>query len=128
MSKNSNGGKAAEAEAKQEESAPLVPFKNGASGAASSNNSGSAGPTPAYNDSSIDVSRVVILNVGGQKHEALRKNFERYPQSRLWKTMRATNVDEILRHCDRYRVLDANGGVPEYFFDKNYTRCGLPIG
>ena len=36
--------------------------------------------------------------------------------------MRATTVEEILRHCDRYRVTEASGGVPEYFFDRNYTR------
>ena len=45
-------------------------------------------------------------------------------QTRLWKAMRATTVEEILRHCDRYRVTEASGGVPEYFFDRNYTRNG----
>lgn len=39
--------------------------------------------------------------------------------------MRATTVEEILRHCDRYRVTEASGGVPEYFFDRNYTRNGV---
>ena len=38
--------------------------------------------------------------------------------------MRATTVEEILRYCDRYRVTEASGGVPEYFFDRNYTRNG----
>ena len=43
--------------------------------------------------------------------------------------MRATTVEEILRHCDRYRVTEASGGVPEYFFDRNYTRNdGVPDG
>ena len=39
--------------------------------------------------------------------------------------MRATTVEEILRYCDRYRVTEASGGVPEYFFDRNYTRKGV---
>ncbi len=63
----------------------------------------------------------VILNVGGQRHEVLRKNFDRYPGSRLWKVMRADSVDEILTYCDRYRVAASNDDVPEYFFDRNYT-------
>ena len=46
-------------------------------------------------------------------------------QTRLWKAMRATTVEEILRYCDRYRVTEASGGVPEYFFDRNYTRNGV---
>ena len=64
--------------------------------------------------------RIVIINVGGQKHECLRKIFinEKFSQSRLWKAMRANTVDEILTQCDRYR---SNDDVPEFFFDHNYT-------
>eukprot|EP00094_Tigriopus_californicus_P010656 TCALIF_10280-PA protein Name:"Similar to Kcnb1 Potassium voltage-gated channel subfamily B member 1 (Rattus norvegicus)" AED:0.14 eAED:0.14 QI:442/0.5/0.6/0.8/0.25/0.4/5/0/478 len=68
-----------------------------------------------------DGGKVVILNVGGQRHEALKKNFDKFPQSRLWRIMRANSVDEILHFCDRYRVTHINDEVPEYFFDHNYT-------
>jgi len=65
--------------------------------------------------------RVVIVNVGGQRHEVLRKNFDKFPYSRLWRTMRAQTIEEALIYCDRYRVATSNEGVPEYFFDRNYT-------
>lgn len=65
--------------------------------------------------------KVVIINVGGQRHEALRKNFDKYPHSRLWNVMRASSVEEILTSCDRYKVAQSNDDVPEYFFDHNYT-------
>ncbi len=72
-------------------------------------------------DACCEGGRVVILNVGGQKHEVLRKNFDRYPGSRLWKLMRAESIDEILLQCDRYRVAPSNDEIPEFFFDRNYT-------
>jgi len=120
MSKNSNSKEdeappvASKAEA--EETEPLVPNAVVPASPAKTNSNGCV--------VSIGVNeggKVVILNVGGQRHEALKKNFDKFPQTRLWKAMRATTVEEILRHCDRYRVTEASGGVPEYFFDRNYT-------
>lgn len=64
--------------------------------------------------------RMVVVNVGGQRHETLRKNFvhDKFTNSRLWKVMRANTVEEILNHCDRYKT---NDDTPEFFFDYNYT-------
>ncbi len=82
---------------------------------------------PASSSSNIEHNcceggKVVILNVGGQRHEVLKKHFlERFPNSRLWKVMRANTVEEILLQCDRYKVATSNDDVPEYFLDRNYT-------
>ncbi len=78
-------------------------------------------PSSALAQHCCEGGRVVIVNVGGQRHEVLRKNFDRYPGSRLWRAMRATSVEEVLQHCDRYKVATSNDSVPEYFFDRNYT-------
>jgi len=120
MSKNSNSKEdeappvASKAEA--EETEPLVPNAVVPASPAKTNSNGCV-VRIGVNEGG----KVVILNVGGQRHEALKKNFDKFPQTRLWKAMRATTVEEILRHCDRYRVTEASGGVPEYFFDRNYT-------
>ncbi len=76
---------------------------------------------PHLADACSEGGQVIIINVGGQRHEVLRKNFDRYPGSRLWKLMRTDSMDEMLLLCDRYRVTASNDSVPEYFFDRNYT-------
>lgn len=66
----------------------------------------------------------VILNVGGQKYEVLRKNLTNAPGSRLWKLVHANTTEDILRFCDRYKPgsdSEANFVPAEYFFDHNYT-------
>ena len=97
---------AAAAEADDDETQPLQP----------------AVSTSALEKNCCEGGKVVILNIGGQRHEVLRKHFlERFANSRLWKVMRANTVEEILHHCDRYKVANSNDDVPEYFFDRNYT-------
>ena len=121
-SKNSSSkaDEAAKGEAKAaEEAEPLV--KNGGSGGnAAATAAGSANAPSSAMLAAASQSDSVIINVGGQRHEVMRKNFDRFPQSRLWKAMRANTTEEILRHCDKYRVVES--GPPEYFFDRNYTR------
>lgn len=58
--------------------------------------------------------RRVILNVGGVRHEALWKTFERLPKSRLGKLRYSTSISEISQLCDDYDS-DEN----EFFFDRN---------
>ena len=68
----------------------------------------------------------VVLNVGGQRYETLKRNFANFPNSRLYRLVHATNPEEILRFCDRFKPGFENGCasdfVPaEYFFDRNWT-------
>jgi hypothetical protein len=68
----------------------------------------------------------VVLNVGGQRYETLKRNFANFPNSRLYRLVHATTPDEILRYCDRFKPGFENGCagdfVPaEYFFDRNWT-------
>lgn len=65
----------------------------------------------------------VILNVGGQKYEVLRKHLVNHPGSRLWKLVHANTNEEILRVCDRYKPgndTEADFRPAEYYFDHNY--------
>lgn len=105
-----------------EESEPLAPNNKNSNGHSNCNNV--SNKTVAIPNGHKDISegnKVVILNVGGQRHEATKKNFDKFPGSRLWKVMRATTLEEILFQCDRYRVATINDDVPEFFFDRNYT-------
>ena len=68
----------------------------------------------------------VVLNVGGQRYETLKRNFANFPNSRLYRLVHATSPEEILRYCDRFKPGFENGCagdyVPaEYFFDRNWT-------
>ena len=63
----------------------------------------------------------MILDVGGRRHKVLESNFSVFPNTRLGKLARARNEEEILGLCDGYRE-DDGVGVPEYFFDRNWTR------
>ena len=65
--------------------------------------------------------RAMILDVGGRRHKVLESNFSVFPNTRLGKLARARNEEEILGLCDGYRD-DDGVGVPEYFFDRNWTR------
>ena len=68
--------------------------------------------------------RAMILDVGGRRHKVLESNFSVFPNTRLGKLARARNEEEILGLCDGYRE-DDGVGVPEYFFDRNWTRYEL---
>ena len=68
----------------------------------------------------------IILNVGGQRFEVLRKNLANsfFQGSRLWKIAHANTHEEILRVCDRYspgRDSEADFKPAEYYFDHTYT-------
>ena len=65
--------------------------------------------------------RAMILDVGGRRHKVLESNFSVFPNTRLGKLARARNEEEILGLCDGYRE-DDGVGVPEFFFDRNWTR------
>ena len=54
----------------------------------------------------VKVPESLVLNVGGQRFESLKKNFlTHFPNSRLWRLMHAVesgmDTTELLRHCDR---------------------------
>ena len=68
----------------------------------------------------------MILDVGGRRHKVLESNFSVFPNTRLGKLARARNEEEILGLCDGYRE-DDGVGVPEYFFDRNWTRYSSMI-
>ena len=83
-----------------------------------------SGSSPAKMACIAEASKSVLLNVGGQKFEVLRKNLANFPGSRLWKIAHANTHEEILRVCDRYtpgKDLEADFVPAEYYFDHNYT-------
>jgi len=61
----------------------------------------------------------VILNVGGQKHEVLWKNLEKWPNSRLGKIRFAKKIEEIKELCD-----DVNFLENEIYFDRHASSFG----
>ena len=64
----------------------------------------------------LDFSRkYVIIDVGGERFQADRNSFLRYPNTRLGKLMSCSVVADILQHCEEF----IPGDPPEYFFDKN---------
>ncbi len=127
--KNSSEGASSSSEKKPAQS--TTPTTNGSSSKAAEAASGSGGGGGAMVASTPDSAKSVVLNVGGRRFEVLRKNLLNFPNSRLWKIVHANTMDEILRHCDRYKPgRDSEGGggggeggfVPaEYYFDHNYT-------
>uniref|UniRef100_A0A0K2TXY0 Potassium voltagegated channel protein Shablike [Bombyx mori] n=1 Tax=Lepeophtheirus salmonis TaxID=72036 RepID=A0A0K2TXY0_LEPSM len=66
----------------------------------------------------------VILNIGGLKHQILWKNLEKFPNTRLGRISRASNILEIESLCD---VL-VDHKISEIFFDRNPTTMGLILG
>ena len=57
----------------------------------------------------------VIIDVGGERYQANRDSFLKYPNTRLGKLMNSSSIVEILTLCEEY----IPGNPPEYFFDKN---------
>jgi len=64
-------------------------------------------------DKTCKMSKRVILNVGGDRHEILSESLARYPHTRLGRLQDCTSVEEILTLCDDYSPEST-----EYFFDR----------
>ena len=65
--------------------------------------------------SSDTCDRFIILDVGGERFQARRAHFTRYPETRLGKLLSTVNIEEILSLCDEFLP----GNPTEYFFDRN---------
>ena len=70
----------------------------------------------------VGLGRAMLLDVGGRRHKVLESNFNVFPNTRLGKLARARHPEDILGLCDGYRENGDGHGVPEYFFDRNWTR------
>ena len=57
----------------------------------------------------------VIIDVGGERFQANRDSFLKYPNTRLGRLMKSASIAEILTLCEEY----IPGNPAEYFFDKN---------
>ena len=57
----------------------------------------------------------VIIDVGGERYQASRESFSKYPHTRLGKLVNSSNIEEILSLCEEF----VPGNPPEFFFDRN---------
>jgi len=63
-----------------------------------------------------DGSDLLCFNIGGKKFFVMRKNFERFPESRLGLLVCCTNTEDRLKYCDKY----FEGDIPEYYYDMSW--------
>ena len=57
----------------------------------------------------------VIIDVGGERYQAGKELFTRYPNTRLGKLVSSSDIKEILTLCEEF----VPGHTPEFFFDRN---------
>ena len=57
----------------------------------------------------------VVLDIGGERFQAEREIFIKFPTTRLGKLINSETIEEILTLCDEF----VPGNPPEYFFDHN---------
>ena len=61
-------------------------------------------------------SRLVVLDVGGEKFSTQRNLLTKFPTTRLGRLMRATTMDCVVQLCDEFTF--RQNQPPEFFFDK----------
>ena len=61
-------------------------------------------------------SKLVVLNVGGEKFSIQRNLLAKFPTTRLGRLMRASSLDCVVQLCDEFTFRQDQ--PPEFFFDK----------
>ena len=72
-----------------------------------------------HTDEIKQCNEIIVLNVGGTKHEVLKSNFAYWPTTRLSQLVRARTDDEILKYCDGFLAATAYR-KQEYYFQQNW--------
>lgn len=63
-----------------------------------------------------DPDKIFCFNVGGKRYYCMRRNFDRFPDTKLGELVRCRLRSEKLKLCDRY----IDGEIPEFFFDRSW--------
>ena len=66
-------------------------------------------------DCDTNYKQYIIIDVGGERHQACRESFSKYPETRLGKLVNSSDIEEILSLCEEF----VPGNPPEFFFDRN---------